>query len=60
MSWSVIRILAGVTIWVFIYVNPDARQITADALRAAGNALAPAAEERNLQDLINKIMEGEL
>lgn len=37
-----LRVLLGIAIGVFIYANPEARQITADLLRATGDALAPA------------------
>jgi len=36
----VLRVLLGIAIGVFIYANPEARQITADLLRAAGDAPA--------------------
>ena len=54
-----LRVLLGIAIGVFIYANPEARQITADLLRATGDALAPAIEDKNLQDRINKVLEGE-
>jgi len=55
----VLRLLLGIAIGVFIYANPEARQITTDLLRAAGDALAPADENRTLEDRINKVLEGE-
>ena len=55
----VLRVLLGIAIGVFIYANPEARQITADLLRATGDALAPAVEDKTLQDRINKVLEGE-
>ena len=54
-----LRVLLGVAIGVFIYANPEARQITADLLRATADALAPAIEDKTLQDRINKVLEGE-
>ena len=54
-----LRLLLGIAIGVFIYANPEARQITADLLRATGDALAPADENRTLKDRINKVLEGE-
>ena len=54
-----VRLLLGIAIGVFIYANPEARQITADLLRATGDALAPANENRTLEDRINKVLEGE-
>ena len=53
-----LRLLLGIAIGVFIYANPEARQITADLLRATGDALAPADENRTLEDQINKVLEG--
>ena len=54
-----LRLLLGIAIGVFIYANPEARQITADLLRATGDALAPADGNRTLEDRINKVLEGE-
>ena len=54
-----LRLLLGIAIGVFIYADPEARQITADLLRATGDALAPADENRTLEDRINKVLEGE-
>ena len=53
-----LRLLLGIAIGVVIYANPEARQITADLLRATGDALAPADENRTLEDRINKVLEG--
>ena len=54
-----LRVLLGVAIGVFIYANPEARQITADLLRATGDALAPAVEDRTIEDRINQILKSE-
>ena len=51
-----LRVLLGIAIGVFIYANPEARQITADLLRATGNAFAPALEETTLEDRINEVL----
>ena len=53
-----LRLLLGIAIGVVIYANPEARQFTADLLRATGDALAPADENRTLEDRINKVLEG--
>ena len=53
-----LRVLLGIAIGVFIYANPEARQITADLLRATGDALAPALEE-TLEDRINEVLVGD-
>ena len=54
-----LKILLGIAIGVFIYANNEARQITADLLRAAGDELAPAMEDRTLEDRINEVLVGE-
>ena len=36
-----LKVLIGVGLGFFLFTNPDARQITGDLLRAAGNAIAP-------------------
>ena len=54
-----LRVLLGVAIGVLIYANPEARQITADLLRATGDALAPAVEDRTIEDRINEVLVGE-
>ena len=54
-----LKILLGIAIGVFIYANPEARQITADLLRATGDAIAPADEDRTLEDRINDVLVGE-
>ena len=45
-----LKVLLGIAIGVFIYANPEARQVTADLLRAAGDALAPAEQGKTVQD----------
>ena len=57
-----LRLLLGIAIGVFIYANPEARQITAALLRATGDALAPAVEDEDedegrttLQNRINEV-----
>ena len=54
-----LRVLLGLAIGVFIYANPEARHITADLLRATGDALAPALEEKTLEDRINEVLVGD-
>ena len=56
---AVLRVLLSIAIGVFIYANPEARQITADLLRATGDALAPALEEKTLEDRINEVLVGD-
>ena len=54
-----LKILLGVGIGFVLFTNQEARQITADLLRAAGDALAPAVENKTLEDRINKVLVGE-
>ena len=54
-----LKILLGVGLGFLLFTNQEARQITADLLRATGDALAPAVEDKTLQDRINKVLEGE-
>lgn len=54
-----LRVLLGVAIGVFIYANPEARQITADLLRTTGDAQRPANEDRTLGDRINEVLVGD-
>ena len=54
--WSV---LLGIAIGVHIYANPEVRLITADLLRATGDALAPASEEKTLEDRIDEVLVGD-
>ena len=57
-----LKVLVGIAIGVFLYANPEARQITAGLLRATGDALAPAVEDEDedegsttLQNRINEV-----
>ena len=57
-----LKILVGVGLGFLLFTNPDARQITADLLRAAGDALAPAEQGKTLQDrvkdaVVEKVLE---
>ena len=54
-----LRVLLGGAIGVLIYINPEARQITADLLRATGDALAPALVDKTLENRINEVLVGE-
>ena len=46
-----LKILLGVGLGFLLFTNQDARQITADLLRTTGDAIAPADEDRTLEDL---------
>ena len=55
-----LKVLVGIAIGVFLYANPEARQITAALLRATGDALAPAVEDEDegrttFQNRINEV-----
>ena len=57
-----LKILVGVGLGFLLFTNPEARQITADLLRAAGDALAPAEQGKTLQDrvkdaVVEKVLE---
>ena len=54
-----LKILVGVGLGFLLFTNPEARQITADLLRAAGDALAPALEDKTLEDRINEVLVGD-
>ena len=57
-----LKVLVDIAIGVFLYANPEARQITAALLRATGDALASAVEDKDedegkttLQNRINEV-----
>ena len=52
-----LKILVGVGLGFLLFTNPEARQITADLLRATGDALAPAIEGEDQKTLQNRIDE---
>ena len=54
-----LKVLLGIAIGIVIYANPEARQIAADLIRATGDVLAPAEEDRTLQDRINKVLKSD-
>ena len=50
-----LKILVGVGLGYLLFTNAGARQITADALRAAAHALAPEQEETlSPNEIINR------
>ena len=58
-----LKILVGVGLGFLLFTNPEARQITADFLRATANAIAPEQDGKTLQDtvkdaVVEKVMEG--
>ena len=56
-----LKILLGIGLG-FLFTNPGARQITADLLRAAGDALAPEQQGKTFEDrvkeaVVDKVLE---
>ena len=53
-----LKILIGVGLGFLLFTNPEARQITGDLLRSAGDAIAPESnEQKTLQEQINQVLE---
>ena len=57
-----LKILVGVGLGVLLFSNPEARQITADLLRATANAIAPEQDGKTFQDrvkdaVVEKVMQ---
>ena len=57
-----LKILVGVALGFLLFNNPEARQITADLLRATASAIAPEQDDKTFQDrvkdaVVEKIME---
>ena len=48
-----LKILVGVGLGFLLFSSPDARQITADMLRSAADAIAPEEKTPTLRDRIN-------
>ncbi|BEV36062.1 hypothetical protein [Synechococcus sp. M16CYN] len=46
------KILVGIVLGFLLFSNPGTKQITADLLRAAGDAIAPAKEGKTLWDRV--------
>ena len=54
-----LKILVGVGLGFLLFTNQEARQITADLLRATCDAIAPSVQDRTLEDRINEVLVGE-
>ena len=57
-----LKILVGVGLGFLLFTNPEARQITADLLRATASEIAPEQDDKTFQDrvkdaVVEKIME---
>jgi len=56
----VLKILLGVGLGFLLFTNPEARQITADILRFAADALAVEDEDsKTLQNRINQVLKSD-
>ena len=56
-----VKILIGVGLGFLLFTNPEARQITGDLLRSAGDAIAPEVKDededaKTLQNQINEVL----
>ncbi|EAR18282.1 hypothetical protein WH7805_05801 [Synechococcus sp. WH 7805] len=59
-----LKILIGVGLGFLLFSNQEARQITADLLRATANAIAPEQDGKTFQNrlkdvVVEKVMEGD-
>ena len=59
-----LKLLIGLGLGFVLFTNPDARQITADFLRATANSIAPEEDGKTLQDrvidsVVDKVLETE-
>ena len=52
-----LKVLLGIGLGFLLFSNQESRQITADVLRAAGDALAPEVEDEDAKTLQNQINE---
>ena len=55
-----LKVLLDVVLGFVLFTNEGARQITADALRAAADALASEKEGKNLQDRVRDAVEEQI
>ena len=54
-----LKILVGVFLGYLLFTNPQARQVTADLLRAGGDAIAPADESKTLRERFTDLIGGD-
>lgn len=59
-----LKILVGVGVGFILFTNPEARQVTADLLRATANAIAPEQDGKTFQDrvkdaVVETVVEGD-
>ena len=53
-----LKLFFGVLLGYLFFTNPQARQATADLLRAGGDAIAPADESKTLRELFTDLIGG--
>jgi hypothetical protein len=47
-----LKIIIGVGLGFLLFTNPEARQMTGDLLRSAGDAIAPAKDGKTFQNRV--------
>ena len=52
-----LKVLAGVVLGYVLFTQPQARQVTADVLRFAADALAPEQKGKTLPNPVQKLLE---
>ena len=55
-----LKILLGVGLGFLLFINPEARQITADLLRATANAIAPEQDGKTFRDSVKDAVADEI
>ena len=51
-----LKILIGIGLGFLLFTNPEARQITGDLLRAAGDAIATQKDGRTFEDSVKEAL----
>ena len=53
-----LKLFFGVLLGYLLLTNPQARQVTADLLRAGGDAIAPADDSKTLRERFTDLIGG--
>jgi|TARA_B100000035_G_scaffold313959_1_gene328918 hypothetical protein len=53
-----LKLFFGVLLGYLLFTNPQARQVTADLLRAGGDAIAPADDSKTLRERFTDLIGG--
>ena len=53
-----LKLFFGVLLGNLLFTNPQARQVTADLLRAGGDAIAPADDSKTLRERFTDLIGG--